>query len=92
MAYRNGDPALYVAGQGGQIWALRKGRIDPRPVLDLSKLVSHGDEQGLLGLAFSPSGAYLYVNYTDRNGIRTSSSTHGATAAPISRRGGWSCS
>jgi glucose/arabinose dehydrogenase len=68
LAYRNGDPALYGAGQGGQIWALHNGRIDPRPVLDLSRLVSHGDEQGLLGLAFSPSGAYLYVNYTDRNG------------------------
>jgi glucose/arabinose dehydrogenase len=68
MAYRAGDPALYVAGQGGQIWALRDGTIERPPVLDLSKLVSHGDEQGLLGLAFSPSGAYVYVNYTDRHG------------------------
>jgi glucose/arabinose dehydrogenase len=68
MAYRAGDPALYVAGKGGQIWAMRDGRIDPHPVLDLSGLVSNGSEQGLLGLAFSPSGAFLYVNYTDFRG------------------------
>ena len=68
MAYRTGDPALYVSGKDGRIWAIRDGTLDPHPVLDLSRLVSTGSEQGLLGLAFSPSGAYLYVNYTDRNG------------------------
>jgi glucose/arabinose dehydrogenase len=43
--------------------AIRDGRAEP--VLDLSDEVSQGGEQGLLGLAFSPDGAYLYVNYTD---------------------------
>ena len=48
--------------------AVRNGRVDPIPVLDLTEQVSLGSEQGLLGLAFSPSGQRLYVNYTDTNG------------------------
>ena len=65
---RPGDTSLYVVGKKGQVWALRDGAVDPMPVLDLTKRVSHGSEQGLLGLAFSPDGAYAYVNYTDRAG------------------------
>jgi glucose/arabinose dehydrogenase len=68
MATRAGDQALYIVSKKGTVWALRGGRIDPRPVLDLSSQVTRGHEQGLLGMAFSPSGAFAYVNYTDRNG------------------------
>jgi glucose/arabinose dehydrogenase len=68
MTVRAGDPALYVASKTGEVWAIRNGRVDPTPVLDLSKEVSKGAEQGLLGLAFSPTGEFLYVNYTDRKG------------------------
>jgi glucose/arabinose dehydrogenase len=68
MAVREGDPKLYVAERTGRIRAIRDGRILPRPVLDLSGRVSLGGEQGLLGLAFSPSGDHLYVNYTDLRG------------------------
>ena len=65
MAVRTGDPALYVAEKGGRVRAVRDGSIDSQPVLDLTGRVSTGGEQGLLGLAFSPDGSLLYVNYTD---------------------------
>jgi glucose/arabinose dehydrogenase len=68
MALRPGDDALYVVGKAGRVWALRDGRIDRPPVLDLTGQVSDGNEQGLLGLAFDPSGAFAYVHYTDPRG------------------------
>jgi glucose/arabinose dehydrogenase len=68
MAVRSGDPSLYVAEKTGRVVAIRGGVVDPVPVLDLTGQVSLGGEQGLLGLAFSPSGRNLYVNYTDTNG------------------------
>jgi hypothetical protein len=48
MAVRPGDDALYIVGKKGRVWALRDGRVDPKPVLDLSGRVSDGNEQGLL--------------------------------------------
>jgi len=68
MAVRSGDDALYFAEQGGKVVADRGGAVDPTPVLDLSGKITSGGEQGLLGLAFSPDGAHLYVDYTDTNG------------------------
>jgi glucose/arabinose dehydrogenase len=68
MAVRTGDPALYIAEKSGRVVALR-GNADPEVVLDISSEVSLGGEQGLLGLAFSPDGNFLYVDYTDtKNG------------------------
>jgi glucose/arabinose dehydrogenase len=68
MAIRNGDAAIYVAEQTGRIVSIRDGTVDPTPVLDLSSQISTGGERGLLGLAFSPDGRFLYVNYTDLDG------------------------
>jgi glucose/arabinose dehydrogenase len=68
MATRAGDEALYIAEKGGRVRALRGGKVDPDAVLDISGQVSLGGEQGLLGLAFSPDGSFLYVNYTDTAG------------------------
>jgi glucose/arabinose dehydrogenase len=68
MAVRTGDPALYIAQKTGKVMVLSGGTVDPDPLLDLTQQVSLGAEQGLLGLAFSPSGGELYVNYTDTNG------------------------
>jgi glucose/arabinose dehydrogenase len=68
MTTRRDDPALYVIEQGGRVRALRDGRLDPSPVLDVSSLIVSGGEQGLLGIAFSPDGRYLYLDYTDVNG------------------------
>ena len=68
IAIRRGDPSLYIAEKTGRVVAIRDGRVTGRPVLDLSDDVSLGGEQGLLGLAFSPDGQSLYVNYTDVDG------------------------
>jgi glucose/arabinose dehydrogenase len=68
MAVRPGDRAVYVAEQTGAVRALRGGQVDPTPVVDISDQVTAGGEQGLLGLAFSPDGRFLYLNYTDTDG------------------------
>jgi len=68
MAVRAGDEALYVVEKGGSVRAVRGGSVDPTPVLDLTGRVSTGSEQGLLGLAFSPDGSRLYVNFTNPDG------------------------
>lgn len=67
MAVRAGDPALYVAEKPGRVVALVPGR-EPVIVLDLTGRVSTGSEQGLLGLAFSPDGRFLYLDLTDPGG------------------------
>ena len=67
MAVRPDDPALYVAEKAGRVVALDEGSA-PRTVLDLTGQVSLGSEQGLLGLAFSPNGRFVYVNFTDTEG------------------------
>ena len=68
MAVRPGDQAVYVAEQTGAVRALRDGKVDPTPVVDISDQVTAGGEQGLLGLAFSPDGGFLYLNFTDTAG------------------------
>jgi glucose/arabinose dehydrogenase len=68
MAVRPGDDGLYFAQKTGKVVAVRNGKVDPTPVLDLSAKTSSGGEQGLLGIAFSPDGTKLYASYTDVNG------------------------
>jgi glucose/arabinose dehydrogenase len=68
MAVRPGERTLYLAEQVGRVRAVRDGRLDPTPVVDISEQVTSGGEQGLLGLEFSPDGRYLYLHYTDRDG------------------------
>ncbi|HEU4355024.1 MAG TPA: PQQ-dependent sugar dehydrogenase [Actinomycetota bacterium] len=67
MAVRSGDPALYVAEKVGRVVALDDDG-ERRTVLDLTDRVSLGSEQGLLGIAFTPDGAFLYVDLTDLRG------------------------
>jgi glucose/arabinose dehydrogenase len=88
MAVRKGDSTLYVAEQIGRVMAIRGGKASPTPVLDITADVAAGGEQGLLGLAFSPSGKHLYVNYTDRAGDTrvVEFAMNGARADPGSRR------
>ncbi|HEY7661376.1 MAG TPA: PQQ-dependent sugar dehydrogenase [Actinomycetota bacterium] len=64
MAVRPDDDALYVAEKVGRVVAVRDGS-EPEVVLDISDEVSLGSEQGLLGIAFSPDGRFLYANFTD---------------------------
>ena len=68
MAFRPGDPGLYVTQKTGQVRRIVNGAVEGGAVLDVSNDISLGSEQGLLGLAFSPDGRYLYVHYTDRAG------------------------
>jgi glucose/arabinose dehydrogenase len=62
---------LFVVEQGGRIRVVRDGEVLDQPFLDISRRVTAGGEQGLLGLAFAPDYAQsrrFYVNYTDRLG------------------------
>jgi glucose/arabinose dehydrogenase len=68
MTARPGDAALYVTEQAGRVRAIRNGTLDPNPVIDLRDTIASGGERGLLGVAFSPDGATLYVDYTNKNG------------------------
>ncbi|MFN2606944.1 MAG: sorbosone dehydrogenase family protein [Acidimicrobiales bacterium] len=74
LAVRPGDDGLYVALKGGPVRRVAHGQgggtesVEADPVLDLTGQVSTGSEQGLLGLTFSPDGATLYADYTDRAG------------------------
>ena len=88
MAVRPGERTLYLVEQVGRVRAVRGGRLDPTPVVDISAQVTAGGEQGLLGLAFSPDGRYLYLHYTDRAGDHQISelTMSGGRADPGSQR------
>lgn len=62
---------LFVIEQEGRIRIIRNDTLLATPFLDIEDSVSHGNEQGLLGLAFAPdyatSGAF-YVYITDPAG------------------------
>jgi glucose/arabinose dehydrogenase len=66
LAWRADDDAAFVVDKSGTIARLSGG--SPTTVLDISDLVTSGGEQGLLGLAFAPTGDLAYINYTDRDG------------------------
>ncbi|RJL34141.1 PQQ-dependent sugar dehydrogenase [Bailinhaonella thermotolerans] len=68
LTVRKDDPALYVTEQTGRVRVIRDGKVADEPLVDLSGDVSTGSEQGLLGIAFSPDGRYLYLNFTDQGG------------------------
>jgi glucose/arabinose dehydrogenase len=64
----DGTGRFFVGEQGGKIWIIRNGKLEPTPFFDLStKVTTAGPEQGLLGLTFPPDFAskqYFYVYYT----------------------------
>jgi glucose/arabinose dehydrogenase len=89
MAPRPGTRTLYVTLQRGDVQSLRDGKRGSTPVVDLTERVSQdGGERGLLGLAFSPDGKFLYVDYTDRAGDTQVDqfTMRGRTADPSTRR------
>jgi glucose/arabinose dehydrogenase len=66
-----GDARLFIVEKGGRIRIVRNGALLPTPFLDVSALVSNGNEQGLLGLAFDPQYAgngRFFIDYTDTDG------------------------
>jgi glucose/arabinose dehydrogenase len=66
LATRANDDRLYIVEQGGRVRIVEDGTTVEEPVLEVE--VSGGNEQGLLGVVFSPDGANLYVDYTDPEG------------------------
>lgn len=65
------DDRLFVVEKTGRIWIIKDGVTLDTPFLDLSRSVSTRSEQGLLGLAFSPTferNGRFFVDYTDRDG------------------------
>ncbi len=78
LSARSGSFDLYVAERAGIIRRIEitfseganRERISVanRAVLDISEMVTTDSERGLLGLAFSTDGRFLYVSYTDLAG------------------------
>lgn len=69
VASRPGSADLYVIEQQGRLVRLPDASSEGADVaLDLRGSVSGGNEQGLLGAAFTSDGATLFVNYTDNSG------------------------
>lgn len=62
----DGSGRLFVVEQPGRIRIVTNGGFGPL-FLNITNLVTYGDEQGLLGVAFAPGYAtnrHFYVNYT----------------------------
>lgn len=76
MAARPTTNDLYVAEQGGRVRRITIDRseeeptydLDTEPALDLTDETRAQGEQGLLGIAFSPGGDRMYLDYTDLDG------------------------
>jgi glucose/arabinose dehydrogenase len=67
VAWRPHDDEMFVAEQSGHVRLVdASGRLAPSPVVTVGPL-SRGNEEGLLGITFSPDGSKLYVDYTDRS-------------------------
>jgi glucose/arabinose dehydrogenase len=67
----DGSGRLFVVEQTGKIRVIKGGVVLAAPFLDLSPSISHGGEQGLLGLAFHPAyktNGKFYVYLTLANG------------------------
>ncbi len=66
VVHRVGDASLYIGQRSGQVIRFSEGNANT--ILDIADRVTAGGEQGLLGLAFNPSGNRLYVHYSDSEG------------------------
>ena len=67
MTWRRGDASLYIAERDGRVVRLgTDGSVET--VLDISARTTSRGQQGLLGLAFTPTGQLAYVNHTDLEG------------------------
>ena len=78
LATRSGGDDLWIAERAGRIRQIQRRlsldggeqalRLMNTVVLDIADLVTTEGEGGLLGLAFSTDGRYLYVSYTNNRG------------------------
>jgi glucose/arabinose dehydrogenase len=64
VAWRAGDPTMFVVERAGRIVPVRDGRAGGA-VLDITGSTHGEGERGLLGLAFSPDGATAYIDHTN---------------------------
>lgn len=75
LAERPGDAHLYGIAQQGlvvqvvpptpdQVTAGRLDEVDPEIVLDITDKVGAAGEEGLIGLAFDPTGEHAYIHYS----------------------------
>ena len=84
---RMGDDGVYIGEKTGMLKVFRLGQMTT--VLDLSARVSTENEEGLLGVAFSPTNpSVLYVDYTDTKGaiVVSEFGFNGQTADPATER------
>jgi glucose/arabinose dehydrogenase len=65
LAVPEDNTTFYVGQRAGLVRVIRDGRLDPRPLLDLTDQVVVEGEGGLLGVALAPDGRRLYVSFTD---------------------------
>ncbi len=64
-----GDGMIYVIDKVGYLWSVIDGQVSEAPVLDITSLVSDGNEQGFLAATVHPEDATrLFVHYTDTAG------------------------
>ncbi len=85
VAWRVHDPNMFVAEQPGRVRIVTPdGQLSSTPVLTISPL-SHGNEEGLLGITFSPDGTKLYVDYTDPSNNTQRRRVHDARRAGRAR-------
>lgn len=87
---RPASDLLYVAEQAGRVVVVDPAAgpdAAPATALDLTSVTRSGGEQGLLGLAFAPDGATLYVHHSGTGGeTRVAAFTMAGDAAdPASR-------
>jgi glucose/arabinose dehydrogenase len=82
---------VFVVLQGGEVRILRRDTLLATPFISIAGLVSGGNEQGLLGLAFHPEYATngrFYLSYTDTIGdtriVRYNVSADPDVADPVS--------
>lgn len=76
----DGSGRLFIVEKPGKIQvAAADGTKQSQPFLDISALVSIGNERGLLSMAFDPhytQNGYFYVDYTDKQGTVTLARYH----------------
>jgi glucose/arabinose dehydrogenase len=64
----SGDSRIFVIERPGYVRVIRNGLLEPTPYIDLTdRILSVGDEQGLLGIAFHPNFAEnrkVYLSYS----------------------------
>ena len=66
LAVAEDDTTFYVGERAGRVRVIRDGRLESRPLLDLTDQVVVEGEGGLLGVAVAPDGRHLYVSFTDQ--------------------------